>query len=64
MNPTQMSRIQSNRPVELGMVQKISSLCTSKRTKLSLTMKTDDITSSRKDVDLHRQLQAAQGRMG
>ena len=29
--------------------------------KLSLTIKTDDITSGRKDVDLHGQLQLAQG---
>ena len=33
-----------------GMVWKISSLCTSKRTKLSLTIKTDDVTSGREDV--------------
>ena len=32
-------------------------------TKLSLTIKNDDITSCRKDVDLHRQLWVAQGRM-
>ena len=31
---------------------------------LSLTVKTDDITSSRKDVDLHGWLRAAQGGMG
>ena len=31
---------------------------------LSLTVKTDDITSSRKDVDLHGWLRAAQGEMG
>ena len=36
-----------------GMFWKISSLCTSQRTKLSLTIKTDDVTSGRKDVDLH-----------
>ena len=46
------------------MVWKISSLYTSKRTKLSLTIKTDDVTSSRKDVDLHGWLRAGQGRMG
>ena len=33
-------------------------------TKLSLTIKTDDITSSRKNVDLLGRLQAAQGVMG
>ena len=32
--------------------------------KLSLTVKTDDVTKGRKDVDVHRQLQAVQGRMG
>ena len=47
-----------------GMVWKISSLCTSKRTKLSLTIKTDDVTSGREDVDPHGLLRAAQGRMG
>ena len=35
------------------MVSKISSLCTSYRTKLSLTVKTDDVTKGRKDVDPH-----------
>ena len=43
-----------------GMVWKISSLCTSLQTKLSLTVKTDDVTSGRKDVDPHGRL----GRMG
>ena len=47
-----------------GMVWKISSLCTSLRTKLSLTVKTDHVTKGRKDVDPHGQLQAVQGRMG
>ena len=32
--------------------------------KLCLTIKTDDVTSSRKDVDSHRCLQVAQGQMG
>ena len=32
--------------------------------KLSLTVKTDDVTKGRKDVDVHRRLQAVQGRMG
>ena len=36
-----------------GIVCKISSLCASKRTKLSVTIKTDDVTSGRKDVDPH-----------
>ena len=35
-----------------GMVWKISSLCTSYWTKLALTIKTDDVTRSRRDVDL------------
>ena len=29
--------------------------------KLSLTIKTDDVTSGRRDVDVHRWLQAAKG---
>ena len=29
------------------------------RTKMSLNIKTDDVTSGRRDVDLHRQLRAA-----
>ena len=33
-------------------------------TKLSLTVKTDDVTKGRKDVYLHGQLWAVQGRMG
>ena len=33
-------------------------------TKLSLTIKTDDITSSGKNVDQHGWLRLAQGRMG
>ena len=45
-----------------GMLWKISSLCTSLRTKSSLTIKTDDITSSRRDVDLH--IQAVTGDSG
>ena len=32
--------------------------------KLSLTIKTDDVTSGRRDVDLHGWLQAAQGQIG
>ena len=44
------------------MLWKISSLCTSLRTKSSLTIKTDDITSSRRDVDLH--IQAVTGDSG
>ena len=32
--------------------------------KLSLTIKPDDVTSGRKDVDKYGQLQAAQGRIG
>ena len=32
--------------------------------KLSLTVKTDDVTKGRKDVDPHGRLQAVQGRMG
>ena len=31
---------------------------------LSLTVKTDDVTKGRKDVDPHRWLWAVQGRMG
>ena len=42
------------------MVSKISSPCTSKMTKSSLTvlnfLKTDDVTRSRKDEDLHGQV--------
>ena len=38
-------------------------ICTSQQTKLSLVIKTDDVTSSKRDVDLHGQLRAAQGRM-
>ena len=41
-----------------------ASLCTSYRAKLSLTIKTGDITSGRKDVDPHTQLQVAQEQMG
>ena len=37
-----------------GMVWKISTSCTSKPTKLSLDVKTDDIISGRRDVDPHR----------
>ena len=37
-----------------GMVWKISTSCTSKPTKLSLNVKTDDIISGRRDVDPHR----------
>ena len=33
-------------------------------TKLSLTVKTDDVTKGRKDVDPHGRLRAVQGRMG
>ena len=32
--------------------------------KLSLTVKTDDVTKGRKDVDPHGRLEAFQGRMG
>ena len=32
--------------------------------KLSLTVKTDDVTKGRKDVDPHGRLRAVQGRMG
>ena len=39
----------------------ISSLCTSWRTKLSLTGKMDDVKSGRKHVDWHGLLRAAQG---
>ena len=38
------------------MVGKISSLSTSQWTKLSLTIETDDVTSSRMDVETHRRL--------
>ena len=38
--------------------------CTSLMTKLSLTVKTDDLTSNRRDIDLHRWLQVIQGRIG
>ena len=31
---------------------------------LSLTIKTDDVTNGRKDLDWHGRLQAVQGRMG
>ena len=41
------------------MVWKISSLCTSQWTKLSLTIKTGDVTNGRKDLDPHRWLQVA-----
>ena len=34
------------------------------RRKLSLTVKTDDVTKGRKDLDLHGRLRAVQGRMG
>ena len=34
------------------------------RTKLSFTIKTDDVTSGRRDVDPHGQLWAAQGKIG
>ena len=33
-------------------------------TKLSLTVKTDEVTKGRKDVDPHGRLRALQGRMG
>ena len=42
----------------------ISLICPSLWTKLSLTIKTDDITSGRGDVDSHERLQAAHGQMG
>ena len=42
-----------------GVVWKISSLCTSLRTKLSLITTTDDVTSGRKDADPHGRLRAA-----
>ena len=32
--------------------------------KLSLTVKTDDVTKGRKDLDLHGRLRVVQGRMG
>ena len=32
--------------------------------KLSLTVKTDDVTMGRKDLDPHGRLRAVQGRMG
>ena len=40
------------------------SLCTSSQTKLSLTIKTDDLTSARKDVDPPGRLWVVQGQMG
>ena len=40
---------------------KISSLCSRYRTKLSLTIKTDDFTSRRRDVDLHGRLRGRKG---
>ena len=36
----------------------------SARSKLSLTIKTEDVTSGRRDADLHGRLRVAQGRMG
>ena len=45
-------------------VWKISSLCTRERTKLSLTSKTDDVTSGRRNVDPHGCLRAVQEWMG
>ena len=36
----------------------------SARSKLSLTIKTEDVTSGRRDADLHRRPRAAQGRIG
>lgn len=47
-----------------GMVLKISSSCTSKMSKFSLSVKTGNVLSDRRDVDPHRGLQAVQGRMG
>ena len=47
-----------------GVVWKISSLCLSWRTKLSSTIKSNDITGGRNDVDPHWRLLAAQKRMG
>ena len=47
-----------------GMVCKISWLCTSKRTKFTMTIKTDNVTSSRRDLDPHGRLRAARGRVG
>ena len=42
----------------------ISLICPSLWTKLSLTIKTDDVTSGRRDVDSHERLWAAHGQMG
>ena len=39
-----------------GMDEKISSPCSSQRKKLSLTVKTDDVTSGRRGVDPHGRL--------
>ena len=46
------------------MVGKVSSLCTNKWTKLSLTINTDDVTRGRRDEDLDGQLEVAQGPIG
>ena len=49
----------------LGLVWFERSLsCKSLQTKLPLTLKTDDVTSGRRDVDSHSQLIAVQGQMG
>ena len=45
--------------VHSDMVWKISSLGTSKQTKLSLTIKTDDVTRGRRDVDPTKQFWVA-----
>ena len=41
-----------------GMDEKFSSPCSSQRTKLSLTVQTDDVTSGRRGVDPHGRLWA------
>ena len=41
-----------------GTDEKISLLCSSQRKKLSLTVKTDDVTSGRRGVDPHGRLWA------
>ena len=43
------------------MILKISSSSTSQMIKLSLTVKTDDVISATRDVDLHGRLRVVQG---
>ena len=52
LRPSRLNRTHS------GMDERISSPCSSQRTKLSFIVKTDDVTSGRRGVDPHGRLWA------